>query len=898
MTSHMFEHLEGRRLLAGASSVPSIDPSGVNVIFANGTPSVSGVVPRPNSTGASTLAAVKADVSLPNVGAGVSDASLRTAGAVTLTRVSDGVVIAANVNTTGGGDAIILTPRTPLAPLTQYRFNVTSAVKDTSGASFAPFTSVFTTGPTEAAADPTVRFNKIALPSSVGYQWTAMEIGPDDRLYAATRTGQIVRYVLNPDGTFRSSKTIQTVRTAHSGRERLITGIAFDPASTKTRPILWVSHGENVLEGATNFSGKISKLTGRNLETYTEVIFNLPRSARDHLTNQPKFGPDGLMYVSVGSQSAQGAPDAQWGLREETLLSAAILQINTAAITSPLNVRTTDVGGSYNPRANGAPVRLYATGVRNAYDLLWTRDGKLYAPTNSSATGGNSPAGGGAPALTAIPTVNDYLYLIEEGGYYGHPNPARGEFVLNGGNPTAGVDEAEVLSYPVGTQPNPNYRGIVYEFGRNISPNGIFEFSGSVFGRRLNNTIMVAQYSAGDNIIVLTRDSAGNITKGEAGFTGLTQFVDPLDIIQHPRTGYIYVADYGAASITLLHPDQARLLSGRRVRATEEQLVFNDVRGGGASKSRSISIWNRGMRGLTIASILPSGGNASMFQVLDAPTQPFDLGPGQRVTLRVNFSAPTGTTNGIKTSSLRIVSNDTAGDATFNIPLRGIATPGLEDANEPSLQRILSAYNLDIDVGDNDSAEANIPLPPRAGNDEIEAQAFVKAGPGWVTIEPLAVFAPNASPFVTDVGWYDSGTGAQTSVFTANSGNGQTVNVSYTGWNQLDPGNARFGIYTVWPQRNNRVTYSDDARNTWDTSSANGRKIRVYPYRRADGTVEPNAFILGSEAISTPVDHQDVVLVIRNVQVVEKRSAQSLAARAPVTGPVFSTERLDLDELV
>ena len=36
-----------------------------------------------------------------------------------------------------------------------------------------------------------------------------------------------------------------------------------------------------------------------------------------------------------------------------------------------------------------------------------------------------------------MPTQNDYLLRVEKGGYYGHPNPARAEYVLNGGNPTA-----------------------------------------------------------------------------------------------------------------------------------------------------------------------------------------------------------------------------------------------------------------------------------------------------------------------------------------------------------------------------------------------------------------------------------------------------------------------------
>ncbi|MCS7032939.1 MAG: choice-of-anchor D domain-containing protein [Phycisphaerae bacterium] len=897
-----FENLEVRRFLSLTPSAGTAGEGGsFSVLASTMRPSVSDVVPRNGATGISTLVSVKVDVRLPNIGAGVSDSSVKTPGNVTLVRVRDGAVVPSNVNTTGGGDAIILTPSSPLETNTEYRFTVTDRVTDTTGARFTPFTSTFTTGQTNGVADPLIRFNKVPLPLTQGYNWTSLAIGPDRRLYAGTRTGQIVRFTLNPDGTVSGSRTIQTVRTANGGMERLITGFAFDPKSTKTNPILWVSHGVNLLEGAPNWSGKISKLTGRNLENYTEVIYNLPRSARDHLTNQPVFGPDGMLYVSVGSQSAQGAPDLQWGLREETRLSAAILRIDTEKITAPLNVKTTDAGGPYNPSKRGNPVRIYATGVRNAFDLLWTRDGKLLAPSNSSASGGNSPAGNGAPALTSVPTQNDFLYEIREGGYYGHPNPVRGEFVLNGGNPTSGKDEAEVLVYPVGTRPEPHYQGIIYDFGRNESPNGIVEFSSSnrVFGGKLNGKILVAQYSGGDNIIVLTRGPNGEITRGEIGFAGLTQFVDPLDIIQDSVTGFLYVAEYGAGRITMLTPDNSQLLSGRRVRTDRDLVVFTEVRGGQPSPSQNLTIRNRGQRALTVSTLEFVGPDAAMFSLTSAPNRPFELQPGQYITIAFNFNPPITTGNGVKSAALRIVSNDTAGDAVKDVPVRGIATPGLENANEPSLQRVLEAWRIPLTVGDDDPDEANMPIPPRSPNDEVVAQTFVKAGPGNVTIQPIAVYAPDFTTFVAEVGFYNPASGARTRVFQVNRANHQSVNPLITGWDQFDPGSSAFGIYTLWPQRQDRVTHTQDSRNPWDSSPAGGRKVRVYPLRKPDGSMEPNAYVLGFEAISSPTDHQDLVLIVRNVRIASSgNSLQSVARSAPtppMAKPIFGQVLLDPD---
>ena len=100
-------------------------------------------------------------------------------------------------------------------------------------------------------------------------------------------------------------------------------------------------------------------------------------------------------------------------------------------------------------------------------------------PANGSAAGGNTPAFDGTstaphridqgtngpypgtivPALTNVRTTeDDYLFHFTAGGYYGHPNPTRGEYVLHGGNPTSGPDVDEWTQYPVGTQPDRNYR--------------------------------------------------------------------------------------------------------------------------------------------------------------------------------------------------------------------------------------------------------------------------------------------------------------------------------------------------------------------------------------------------------------------------------------------------------
>jgi glucose/arabinose dehydrogenase len=542
-------------------------------------PSITSVSPNDGSTGVARDTAVSAEVRLPNVGSGVDPATL-SADTVRLSRNSDGATVPANRNTTGGGDAIILQPTGPLQANTTYRVEITSGLKDVSGAAFLPFDSSFTTGTSSGGGGGTIKaqFDHVALPNAQGQSFTTMTMGPDERLYAATMDGNLYRFPVNSDGTLGVPQVISSVRTA-AGGSRTILGLAFDPAATASNLVLWISNDQFAFENADDWTGKITRLDGPNLENVRDYVVGLPRSVRDHQTNSVAFGPDGALYVTQGSNSATGSPDSAWGMREEHVLNGAVLRVDTGAITAPpLNVQS-EAGGSYNPFDAGAPVTVYASGVRNAFDLVWHSNGSLYVPTNASAAGGNTPAtptplpsactrrldagtagaytGPDVPALAALPSAqHDRVNRVVKGGYYGHPNPKRCEWVLNGGNPTGAEDPDEVAEYPVGTQPDRNFRGS-FDLGAHYSPDGALEYRSGNFGGALRGKLLVTRYSAGDDVVVLSPGATDPDIKSEqTGIPGLTGFVDPLDITEDRRNGNLYVSELGATPprITLLRP--------------------------------------------------------------------------------------------------------------------------------------------------------------------------------------------------------------------------------------------------------------------------------------------------------------------------------------------------------
>ncbi|WP_052384029.1 carbohydrate-binding protein [Litchfieldella xinjiangensis] len=342
-------------------------------------------------------------------------------------------------------------------------------------------------------------------------------------------------------------------------------------------------------------------------ETY---VTGLPRSNGDHVTNSLEFRanlaydaqanpdvPSHLLYLVQGSNSAMGEIDSAWGNRPERLLNATVLEIDPTqeapeggfdVSTEPLpndglnrrfadndndllngpiemgngeylvfaengTATVQDVDGNvleayYDPFADDAVVKIFATGVRNAYDLVWHSNGSLYVPTNGSAAGGNVPDDPSTPQNEYQGNVekqDDYLFTVEEGGYYGHPNPLRGEYILNGGNPTTGSDPNQVGNYPSGQQPDPNYdlEG-AYSLGENRSPNGVTEYTSGVFGGNLQGSVLFTEYSGGDDIRYISLDANGNIVGDDVirDVNGnVISYIDPLDVIENPATGQLYL---------------------------------------------------------------------------------------------------------------------------------------------------------------------------------------------------------------------------------------------------------------------------------------------------------------------------------------------------------------------
>uniref|UniRef100_UPI0023ED937A PKD domain-containing protein n=1 Tax=Eudoraea chungangensis TaxID=1481905 RepID=UPI0023ED937A len=895
------------------------------------TPRVVGVDPDDGAIGVPVNTSISAnDLFLPNLdsqnNAGVDNNTITTT-SVKLIKVSNGNQVLASVNGTGGGDAINLVPSAPLEANTEYRFEI-EGVLDLVGEPFEAFASTFTTG--SGNTGPVTDLDNVSFSNegavASGEQYTTLTIGPDGKLYGLQINGDIDRWTIESDGTLSGKEDLNAWK-GNYGNSRTSVGLTFDPDATAQNLIAYISHNSGGLSGAPAWDGKISRLTGDNLQTEVLVVTNLPRSTKDHLTNSITFRPgeNNVLYFNQGSNTAGGAPDNSWGQRKERLLSAAALRLDLDKLPEgqwPLNAKTTmdpatineanvnsptlaspggttysESGqnnipddGTYNPYYFDAPLTLFGTGVRNAYDLVWHSNGQLYIPTNGTAAGSNAPASiddtrrpdgsiydhddisGNYPVIPASNSNNtqkDWLFRLNPSnplGYYGHPNPLRGEFVLNRGD----ADVNQSGNTYDGVQPDINYRGAAFDFENNKSPNGVIEYKSNAENGNLTGALLVVRYSGGSDIIALVPDGPnGDINTFKIGIPGFTGFNDPLDLVEDVTTGNIYVSDYGQREIILLRPS-AQASPEALIVLDAEEVVGDAITSNDFTQEILLSnLGNANLEGITAEITGPDSDQFSFNGLASS------LNPQNSDAFNVVFSP---TSNGPKFAQLTISGTD-VDDVV--IPLNGLGKQGTGGSNEPSLQWILDTQlgAGAVNVGDEDPA-TNIFNPANGLDfndllgDELDIQSFERAIDAPVTLELLSVYGPTGSDPVVAFGWYETGNASATNeLFTVDNtpvSNGQRLNPPLTGLDQFDPGTQAFGFYSRWPAFQNRQLYSEDVLNTFTGNIPH--HVRVYALPG-----ETDAYIIATEEHITGFDYQDIVVIARNIRPADNTPALNCA---------------------
>lgn len=120
-----------------------------------------------------------------------------------------------------------------------------------------------------------------------------MAFGPDGKLYVGTGDGRIAKLTLSEDHetvveSLVSSVVADSDPTCFTNDCRTILGITFDPMDAGLpNPPVYLSHSQTFHGGEDSSSGpaingKVSVVSGANLDSITDLITGLPVSDHDH----------------------------------------------------------------------------------------------------------------------------------------------------------------------------------------------------------------------------------------------------------------------------------------------------------------------------------------------------------------------------------------------------------------------------------------------------------------------------------------------------------------------------------------------------------------------------------------------------------------------------------------
>ncbi|MDB5332356.1 MAG: hypothetical protein JWP03_3507, partial [Phycisphaerales bacterium] len=348
-----------------------------------------------------------------------------------------------------------------------------------------------------------------------------------------------------------------------------------------------------------------------------------------------------------------------------------------------------------------------------------------------------------------------------------------------------------------------------------------------------------------------------------------------------------------AAAVVIEHMETRQLFSA--LVPSNSVLVFNasvpGFTGGGLpSHVDTLTLTNTGATPLALGSITivkdpaDAADESSRFAITNAGSLPASLAPGASTQVQLDYTASTA--NNIQRALLQIITNDPI-TPTTDIGLRGLGTNGFFGTAEPSLVNILRANDIPTIVGagpnDVNASNSQYPIIPDPSSQEVVMPRLIKAGPGPVTITPLASFNSSVQPSLR-IGYYTpGGPNSTTELFTVGKGDSQTVNPTALGATAFDPGSSTFGLYGTFPGTSTStgqpdIHYSEDSLNVLDT--AHPRKFRFFPLENADGSVVANAFVVAAEDYNSTQFNSftNFVGIIRNVQ------AAPGATGAPVLG--------------
>jgi glucose/arabinose dehydrogenase len=256
---------------------------------------------------------------------------------------------------------------------------------------------------------------------------TSLRFAPDGRLfYTELMSGRIMYF----QNAFSTSPTTFAIVSAAGGGERGLLSIAFHPQFPDS-PYVYVFHSN-----ASPLVDRVARLTdmGGIGTNYTVIFDGLPSGNDNHHGGRLAFGPDGMLYVTVGDQENPSNAENSGSL------NGKILRVTPMGRAAP-----------GNPFGAGNPA--YTLGMRNPFGICF------------------DPQNGACYETEPGPECDCEVNYVEAGADYGWgPND------FCGGQPPG--------SHPA-----------IHTFGSVVTPTGVCVYRGASYPGSLQGNLFFGSYN-------------------------------------------------------------------------------------------------------------------------------------------------------------------------------------------------------------------------------------------------------------------------------------------------------------------------------------------------------------------------------------------------------------------
>jgi cytochrome c len=256
----------------------------------------------------------------------------------------------------------------------------------------------------------------------------SLAVAPDGDVYVVEREGRLLRVRPDTGGVFEiGNLTVSALRTSDRGSNSAVEdglqGIAVDPKFATNRWIyLYYSHPEKLLDRLSRFTIQAGKLDPAS----ELVMLDVPSERHDricHHGGSVQFGPDGLLYLSIGDNTNPFESDGRAPLdnrENHTPWDAQRSAGNTNDLRGKiLRIRPTETGyeippGNLFPKGTAKTrPEIYAMGCRNPFRIsIDSKNSNLYWGEVGPDAGGPSERG---------PAGHDEVNQATKAGNFGWP---------------------------------------------------------------------------------------------------------------------------------------------------------------------------------------------------------------------------------------------------------------------------------------------------------------------------------------------------------------------------------------------------------------------------------------------------------------------------------------------